>query len=440
MIMQGGNQQSKSWSVLSENLGRLGQQVGQQLAMREYQKQAAEALPVLQQQMQAALQDAGSGRSADAYSKLLPLISNPQYNQNPILLPGLEAALKATKDESDNFLMKQKTQQGSQYGIADLLLAKQFGVDLTQQPGAVTTPATGGGGTGQPPTSNQPTTDTSKLPVYGNDKPIAGKHLQEIDIMNLQPQETGEFTVPIPMASGKTMYGRYLTALPVTDDDQKALTDSANVFSEIQQKVQNEGTSAALATLNYVDESQFSDKNIEDKFSIIPLPQSASKFLGEGIDSMAVPKDIEGLRQSGLTLKGQYGNINFSNINNSEKSKELRQLFLSTINTQINRLNNSKEINDLIKHYGGFDKIGPYAEDPKTGNIFWKIEDKEGKVKTIKLGTGTKDNPGLKETFLGVINAPNQAAIFGMPMLRSNMPSPNVPQNTGREKSLEEML
>lgn len=400
MIMRDNAQQSKNWSVLSDNLGKLGQQVGQQLAMREYQKQAAEALPAMQQQMQAALQDAGSGRSADAYSKLLPLISNPAYNQNPILLPGLEYIMKATKDESDNFLMKQKTQQGSQYGIADYIIAQKFGINLTEQPSAVTPPATGGGGTGQPPTSNQPSI------VEPND--------------DITAQPTGDSVL--------------------IDDDERALQDSADIFANAARQVKQEGTGLALSSMEFVDESQFSDKNIEDKFSIIPLPKSASKFLGEGIDSMAVPKDIEGLRQSGLTLKGQYGNINFSNINNSEKSKELRQLFLSTINTQINRLNKSKEINDLIKHYGGFDKIGPPSEDPKTGNIFWKIEDKEGKVKTIKLGTGTKDSPGLKETFLGVINAPNQAAIFGMPMLRSNMPAPNVPQNAGREKSLEEML
>jgi hypothetical protein len=101
-IMSGTQRQEKSWSVLSENLGRLGQQVGQQLAMREYQKQAAEALPVIQQQMQTALRDAGEGRSADAYSKLVPLISNPAYNQNPILLPGLEYIMKATKDAAED--------------------------------------------------------------------------------------------------------------------------------------------------------------------------------------------------------------------------------------------------------------------------------------------------------------------------------------------------
>jgi len=403
MIMRDNAQQSKSWSVLSENLGRLGQQVGQQLAMREYQKQAATELPVIQQQMQAALQDAGSGRSADAYSKLLPLISNPQYNQNPMLLPALEFAMKATKDASDNFLTSQKTQQGSQYGIADLLLAKQFGVDLTQQPSAVTPPATG-----QPPTTPKPPA-TGQPPIV---EPAGDLTTQDIG--------DAEFI----------------------DDDQKALTDSANVFSDIQQKVQNQGTSAALASLNYVDDTQFSDKNIKENFDIIKLPQSASRFLGEGIETMAVPKNIEGLRQKGITIKGQLGNISYENVNNSEESKNLRQKFLSTIDSQINRLDKSTEINELIRYYGGFDKIGPYTEGEK-GVIYWKIKDKEGKDKTIKLRPGTENSPGLKELFIGVINAPNQAAILGMPMLRSegiNIPAPNVPQNAGREKSLADML
>lgn len=102
MITRGTQQQSQNWSVLSENLGRLGQQVGQQLAMQEYQKQATQALPVLQQQMQAALQDAGAGRSADAYSKLVPLISNPSYTQNPYLLPALEAGMKLTQSTAED--------------------------------------------------------------------------------------------------------------------------------------------------------------------------------------------------------------------------------------------------------------------------------------------------------------------------------------------------
>lgn len=138
MIMEGGKQQSQSWSVLSENLGRLGQQVGQQLAMREYQKQAAEALPVIQQQMQAALQDAGKGRSADAYSKLLPLISNPAYTQNQFILPvlntGLELTGLAAQDSYKRSLMN--AQYGGRFAPSQMpsdeeMLSDEFGVTNT---------------------------------------------------------------------------------------------------------------------------------------------------------------------------------------------------------------------------------------------------------------------------------------------------------------------
>ncbi len=138
MINQGTERQSQSFSVLSENLGRLGQQVGQQLAMREYQKQAAEALPVIQQQMQAALQDAGKGRSADAYSKLLPLLSNPAYTQNQFILPvlntGLELTGLAAQDSYKRSLMN--AQYGGRFAPSQMpsdeeMLSDDFGVTNT---------------------------------------------------------------------------------------------------------------------------------------------------------------------------------------------------------------------------------------------------------------------------------------------------------------------
>ena len=147
-IMLGTQQQSKNWSVLSENLGRLGQQVGQQLAMREYQKQAAEALPVIQQQMQAALKDAGKGRSADAYSKLLPLLSNPAYTQNQFILPvlntGLELTGLAAQDSYKRSLMN--AQYGGRFAPSQMpsdeeMLSDEFGVTNT----AVEGDGTGGG-------------------------------------------------------------------------------------------------------------------------------------------------------------------------------------------------------------------------------------------------------------------------------------------------------
>lgn len=114
MIMQGGKQQSQSWSVLSENLGRLGQQVGQQLAMREYQKQAAESLPIIQEQMTKSLQLAGAGKSAEAYSSLVPLITNPSFQQNPYTLPVINTMVGLVeKTATDNY---KRSLMNMQYG------------------------------------------------------------------------------------------------------------------------------------------------------------------------------------------------------------------------------------------------------------------------------------------------------------------------------------
>ena len=138
MIMEGTERQSKNWSVLSDSLGKLGQQIGNQLATREYQKQAAEALPMIQQQMQSALQDAGKGRSAAAYSKLLPLLSNPAYTQNQFILPvlntGLELTGLAAQDSYKRSLMNM--QYGGRFAPSQMpsdeeMLSDDFGVTNT---------------------------------------------------------------------------------------------------------------------------------------------------------------------------------------------------------------------------------------------------------------------------------------------------------------------
>jgi hypothetical protein len=85
MIMEGGKQQSQSWSVLSENLGRLGQQVGQQLAMREYQKQAAEALPAMQAAYRSAMDDVAAGEVATGYQKFIDAQLQFGTSQNPFI-------------------------------------------------------------------------------------------------------------------------------------------------------------------------------------------------------------------------------------------------------------------------------------------------------------------------------------------------------------------
>jgi hypothetical protein len=85
MIMRNNEQQSQSWSVLSDNLGKLGQQVGQQLAMREYQKQAAEALPAMQAAYKSAMDDVAAGEVATGYQKFIDAQLQFGTSQNPFI-------------------------------------------------------------------------------------------------------------------------------------------------------------------------------------------------------------------------------------------------------------------------------------------------------------------------------------------------------------------
>jgi hypothetical protein len=114
MIMQGGNQQSKSWSVLSENLGRLGQQVGQQLAMREYQKQAAEALPAMQAAYKSAMDDVAAGEVTQGYKKFMDAQFQFGASQNPFISQANEAA--GTIFQNATTMYEKQKQRQAQYG------------------------------------------------------------------------------------------------------------------------------------------------------------------------------------------------------------------------------------------------------------------------------------------------------------------------------------
>jgi len=113
-IMLGTQQQSKNWSVLSENLGRLGQQVGQQLAMREYQKQAATALPAMQAAYKSAMDDVAAGEVTQGYRKFMDAQFQFGASQNPFIT---QANAQAGDIFQNAATMYEKQQQRkAQYG------------------------------------------------------------------------------------------------------------------------------------------------------------------------------------------------------------------------------------------------------------------------------------------------------------------------------------
>ena len=104
LIMQGTNRSSESTAWVGDSLAKLGQNVGAALAQREQQKQAQEMLPMFQQSMQDSMRLAGEGKSGEAYSMLMPFLTDPSVARNPFMMPALEAGIKMNQIAADDYL------------------------------------------------------------------------------------------------------------------------------------------------------------------------------------------------------------------------------------------------------------------------------------------------------------------------------------------------
>jgi len=110
LIMTGTNRASESTAWVGDSLAKLGQNVGQALAQREQQKQAQEMLPMFQQSMQESMKKAGEGKSGEAYSILMPFLTDPSVARNPFMMPALEAGIKMNQIAADDFLRQSQIQ------------------------------------------------------------------------------------------------------------------------------------------------------------------------------------------------------------------------------------------------------------------------------------------------------------------------------------------
>ena len=87
-------QQSNRNAILSDNLAKYGANIGNYLANQEYQRQAQESLPMINDQMQSALKLAGENKPAEAYGKILNLVTqNPNLLNNPYTFPAFQIGL-----------------------------------------------------------------------------------------------------------------------------------------------------------------------------------------------------------------------------------------------------------------------------------------------------------------------------------------------------------
>jgi hypothetical protein len=98
-IMLGTQQQSNNFSALSNSLSQLGQQVGQSLAMREYQKQYQAALPVIENAMRSATQKIQAGDYTGGYAEAVSGL--PLMSQNPLIAQASKSYLDSIKNVAE---------------------------------------------------------------------------------------------------------------------------------------------------------------------------------------------------------------------------------------------------------------------------------------------------------------------------------------------------
>lgn len=120
-IMLGSQQQSKNWAVLSDNLGQLGQQVGQFLATKEYQNQARSAIPAMQQTYRSAFDKIEQGNLSEGYSQLMDAQIEYGSSTNPIIQNMNKQMSALSKQYADDYINTERLRvteamYGQRYG------------------------------------------------------------------------------------------------------------------------------------------------------------------------------------------------------------------------------------------------------------------------------------------------------------------------------------
>jgi len=118
MISDYSKQQLNYGMAVGQSLMQLGQQVGQQLAQREYQRQAAQALPAMQESYRNAFSKISQGDISGGYMDVLNTGMQFGANQNPFLMGYIEQANKFAKEAGSSVLSQgwQDIQRGGRAG------------------------------------------------------------------------------------------------------------------------------------------------------------------------------------------------------------------------------------------------------------------------------------------------------------------------------------
>jgi len=357
-IMLGTQQQSKNWSVLSENLGRLGQQVGQQLAMREYQKQAAEALPAMQAAYRSAMDDVSRGSVSEGYRKFMDAQFQFGGSQNPFLAQANEAA--GTIFQNAATIYEKQQQRQAQYGGGGGM---------------------GGGGiTPRQAAESALLGDTGGLPVMGADMtaievdPRTGQPIAaQADMVNLE----GE--LPEMEGVGATDMSASLIDIANTAKSEKfksALTESAKnppseaTIKDVQSSVQNYFALKDEEKKGVIDSNTATFKERKEAASSAGKDfyriEGADRILGKQYEGMILKPSVEA---KGTTV-GKSQSISYGT-----NAEDLRK-FEGNVSGAVSELNQGK-VGNFISNTGGIFNVEKDVLEED-------VEDEYGQIKKEK--------------------------------------------------------
>lgn len=357
-IMLGTQQQSKNWSVLSENLGRLGQQVGQQLAMREYQKQAAEALPAMQAAYRSAMDDVSRGSVTEGYRKFMDAQFQFGASQNPFIAQANEAA--GTIFQNASTMYEKQQQRQAQYGGGG-------GVG-------------GGGITPRQAAESALLGDTGGLPVMG-----AGMEAIEVDPATGQPIAAQadmvnlEGELPEMEGVGATDMSASLIDIANTAKSEKfksALTESAKnppseaTIKDVQSSVQNYFALKDEEKKGVIDSNTATFKGRKEAATTAGKDfyriEGADRILGKQYEGMILKPSVEA---KGTTV-GKSQSISYGT-----NAEDLRK-FEGNVSGAVSELNQGK-VGNFISNTGGIFNVEKDVLEED-------IEDEYGQIKKEK--------------------------------------------------------
>jgi hypothetical protein len=401
LIMTGTQQASKSTDWVADSLAKIGDNVSKFYREREQNKQAQEMLPMLQQGMQESMTLAQQGQSGAAYSKMLGMLT-PETLKNPQSMTLVKLGLDAIGKSTDDFLLSQKATQGTGMTATDLIALRAMGIT--------------------PPETNTPSTNVVPKP-----KPTTGGNTAQadfdtiVDEMNLpaNPQVGQGGSILTPPVG--TQPQPSAVATPTQATPTPAQEKARDFVFENEKVAETQGVPKAWYN-QAIDPSSEKLKELTQTHEAIDL-QGTDKF---GFGTMYVPIQ----RDQEMNITGKGNDFNFSKTVNRRNPQldQQRTEFIQNMNNALSILDGSVEIQTLLDQYGSVDNFPKY-KTVKNG-ISFPLKDGN---KSVTLRSGTKEQPGLMESWRTLQNAPGMGRPIGILIARSGM-------STGGDRNSKENL